>query len=215
LAYFDYVNVEAVPNTGSVPTCDTNNRDSEASVPEFMQGGNTLAAICQEGTQSDPRASVGLAGLASDYNILNINASYDYAGFAPYHLRLSGDYAKNVGYKINSFNRTRLLDAGLFGSDEQTTAWQARIDWGWPRVDRAGHWNVFLAYKYVERDAVLDAFTDSDFHLGGTNAKGWFLGMNYGLLKNVWFTGRWLSADAISGPPFGIDLLQLDINTRF
>jgi len=215
VAYYDYVNIEAVPNARSTPTCDTNNRDNDASVPEFMQGGNTLSAVCQEGTQLAPKNFVGQAGLASDYNILNINASYDFAAFAPYHLRLSGDYAKNVGYKINDLNRSRIVDSGLFGDQEQTSAWQARVDWGWPKVDKAGNWNVFLAYKYVERDAVLDAFTDSDFHLGGTNAKGWFLGGNYGLMKNLWLTGRWLSADVIEGPPFGIDILQLDINTRF
>jgi hypothetical protein len=67
----------------------------------------------------------------------------------------------------------------------------------------------------VGRDAVLDAFTDSDFHLGGTNAKGWFIGGNYGLMKNVWLTGRWLTADVITGPPYGVDVLQVDINTQF
>ena len=45
-------------------------------------------------------------------------------------------------------------------------------------------------------------FTDSDFRLGGTNAKGWVIGGNYGLAKNIWFTGRWLSANEITGPPY-------------
>ena len=31
---------------------------------------------------------------------------------------------------------------------------------------------------YAAADAVLDAFTDSDFHLGGTDAKGYYLGGN-------------------------------------
>jgi len=35
------------------------------------------------------------------------------------------------------------------------------------------------------------------------------------LLKNVWLTGRWLSADVITGPPYGVDVLQLDVNTQF
>jgi Putative porin len=70
-------------------------------------------------------------------------------------------------------------------------------------------------YKYIERDAVLDAYNDSDFHLGGTNAKGWVIGGNYGLMKNLWFTGRWLSTDVITGPKYGIDTLQLDLNAKF
>ncbi len=37
---------------------------------------------------------------------------------------------------------------------------------------------------------------------GGTNSKGWFIGGNYGLMKNVWLTGRWLTADvAETGDP--------------
>jgi hypothetical protein len=85
----------------------------------------------------------------------------------------------------------------------------------------AGHWNVFSLYKYVGSDAVLDAYTDSNFHvgggnnLGGTNVKGWVIGGNYGLMKNVWITGRWLSGDMIMGPNYGIDMVQFDINTKF
>ncbi|UOA10540.1 putative porin [Methylobacter sp. S3L5C] len=218
VAYYDYVNTQAIPNTSAIGTCDLNSVDNDASVPQFMQGGNSLATICREGTSLAPGVEAGQLGLATDYNILNINGSYDLAELAPYHIRISGDYAKNLGFNSNSI-QSRYGDYwGSVGGDkgkEQTNAWQARVDIGWPRVDKKAHWNVFSLYKYVERDAVLDAFTDSDFHLGGTNAKGWVVGGNYGLWNGVWLTGRWLSADIITGPPFGIDVLQLDINTRF
>jgi hypothetical protein len=62
---------------------------------------------------------------------------------------------------------------------------------------------------------VLDAFTDSMFHQGGTNAKGWVLGVQYGLAKNTWMDLRWFSADAIDGPKYSVDMLNLDMNTRF
>jgi hypothetical protein len=67
----------------------------------------------------------------------------------------------------------------------------------------------------LERDAVLDAFTDSDFNLGGTNAKGFVLGGSYGVEKNAWLTARWFSANEIDGPPLSIDTLFLDLNVRF
>ena len=70
-------------------------------------------------------------------------------------------------------------------------------------------------YKHLESDAVVDGFTDSDFHLGGTNAKGWISGVNFGLGKNTWLTARWLTANEISGPPLSIDVFQFDINARF
>jgi hypothetical protein len=74
---------------------------------------------------------------------------------------------------------------------------------------------VSLNYKYLEADAVVDAFTDSDFHLGGTNAKGWILGVDIGLAKNYWIAAKWLTSNEVSGPPLAIDVLQFDINARF
>jgi hypothetical protein len=82
-------------------------------------------------------------------------------------------------------------------------------------IRRFADWSVSLAYRYVQRDAVLDAFTDSIFHQGGTNAKGWVLGTQYGLAKNTWLNLRWLSTDAIDGPNYSIDTVNLDLNARF
>ncbi len=80
---------------------------------------------------------------------------------------------------------------------------------------KAGDWNLFAGYKRIEPDALPDGFNDSSFHLGGTNAKGYFLGGNYGLADNVYATARWLSSEAVYGAPFDIDVLQLEVNTRF
>ena len=78
-----------------------------------------------------------------------------------------------------------------------------------------GEWNVEASYRYLESDAVLDSLTDSDFHLGGTNTKGYTIGGTLGLFKNVSVGGRWLSANAISGPPLAIDVLQIDLQAAF
>ncbi|MGD7037021.1 putative porin [Methylotuvimicrobium buryatense] len=220
LAYYDFKNITARPNTSTASgTCDVNSRENTASMPEFMQGGNTLATICRDGAFNDPLPSEfpGMVGLASEFKIVNFTARYDMALFDPIHLTLSGDYAKNIGFDSEKVAAARVL-GGALGSgavDEQTTAWQLRADLGWLRVDKKGNWSTFVAYKRVERDAVVDAFSDSDFHLGGTNAKGWILGANYALLNNVWLTSRWLTAEAITGPPYGIDVFQIDINTKF
>lgn len=206
VAYYDYINTQVKPNTNNPSTCDTNNPGNNLSVPQFMQFGNSVAVICNDSSNK----LAGLYGLASDYNIINANISYDYAKFSPYHIIFGADFAKNVGFDSSSIQNI----TGRVIEDE-TNAWQARVDFGWPKVDRYGQWNVFAMYKYVERDAVLDAYSDSDFHLGGTNAKGWVIGGNYGLMKNVWFTGRWLSTDVVTGPKYGNDILQLDVNAKF
>jgi hypothetical protein len=67
----------------------------------------------------------------------------------------------------------------------------------------------------VQRDAAPDSFVSSDFWLGGTNTKGYTAAFNYGLDRNVWMRLRYLSGDQISGPPLGIDVLQVDVNARF
>ncbi|MEQ1546714.1 putative porin [Methyloglobulus sp.] len=228
ISYYDYINIQAKPNSSAIGDCDKNTAQNNLSVPQFLQFGNTLTGIC-EGltTQGESKDPVGDGnprqyGLASDYNIINVNLSYDLAKFAPYHVIFGADFAKNVGFDkqtVNNYRYSKVLGSNNLNDDkivdEETNAWQVRMDFGWPKVDRAGKWNVFALYKYVERDAVLDGFTDSDFHLGGTNAKGWVIGGNFGLMKNLWFTGRWLSTDVITGPTYGNDVLQLDLNAKF
>jgi hypothetical protein len=78
-----------------------------------------------------------------------------------------------------------------------------------------GDWRVASMYKHLERDAVLDAFTDSDFHAGGTDAEGWVLDLQYGIAHHTWMRVRYLTANEIDGPPLGIDVVQLDLNTKF
>ena len=72
-----------------------------------------------------------------------------------------------------------------------------------------------MSYRYVERDAVLDAFTDSDFHLGGTDAKGYQVGFDLGLSRGIWLRWRYLTANEVDGPPLGIDVWQVDLNGAF
>lgn len=80
---------------------------------------------------------------------------------------------------------------------------------------KAGDWNVSLAYRHLESDAILDAFADSDFGLGGTNVKGWYLSGNYAIGRNTMLGARWIAADEIAGAPLSVDRLFLDLVTRF
>jgi hypothetical protein len=86
---------------------------------------------------------------------------------------------------------------------------------GMPNMLLKGDWQLSLAYRYLEADAVLDAFTDSDFHLGGTNNKGFIVGAQYGLSRNTWLSARWLSSREISGLPLSINNFQLYFNAKF
>ncbi|HYA36730.1 MAG TPA: putative porin, partial [Candidatus Methylomirabilis sp.] len=139
----------------------------------------------------------------------------DIATFDPTRLVLTADYVKNVGYDQDTIlQRTNGLSP-TNPIEPRTKGYQLKFTAGWPETDRPGRWQVFTAYKYLERDAVLDAFTDPDFHLGGTDTRGWILGGSYGLQDNIWLRLRYLTADPIDGPPLGIDVLQLDLNAKF
>jgi hypothetical protein len=91
----------------------------------------------------------------------------------------------------------------------------ARLTVGYPVLRDRWDWNVFAGYKYLESDAVLDAFTDSDFHLGGTNAKGYFIGGGLGIARNVDLSMHIYSTNEITGAPYSVDIVQLDLNGRF
>ncbi|NJD06550.1 MAG: hypothetical protein FIA97_08620, partial [Methylococcaceae bacterium] len=192
------------------------------TAPQFVQKGNSMVPINLyspvDGARcSDPSGPMGgcLFGLASDFRIFNASVAMDYGSFDGNHLMLTVDYAKNLGFDASSIAR-RFPSGTQYGElREQTSAYQVRLDVGHPEIRRFSDWSAFLAYRYVERDAVLDAFTDSVFHAGGTDAKGWILGVQYGLAKNTWANLRWFSADAISGKPLSIDTAVVDLNARF
>jgi hypothetical protein len=200
VSYYDYQNVQALPNA-------LGSRKNDWTAPQFFTKGNSLTRISNDGDVSlEPR----LVGLASDFNIVDAIGVLDYGGFGPAHVMLTGNFSKNVG-----FDRKQILRRTGENIAPKTTAWQARLDVGMPEINKLSDWQVWLAYKYLERDAVLDAFTDSNFHLAGTDAKGWMLGVNYGLAKSTWLNVRWLSSQAIDGPPYDIDALLVDLNSRF
>jgi hypothetical protein len=198
LAYYDYRNIVGERNT-------LDSKLTDFTAPDFMQKGNTLFDI-----RNDTDVATDRWALASDYNEINLTMRADLASFSPIHVVLTGDYVKNNGFKEEQVS-------ALTGYTEtaRTTGHQVQLAVGWPQITYPRDWRISAAYKHLERDAVVDAFTDSDFHLGGTDAEGWILGVEYGLMENTAFNFRWLSADAIDGPPLGVDVVQLDVNVKF
>jgi hypothetical protein len=221
LAYYDYHNIEAQPNTPLLNEVGDRG-DRNYTAPQFMQKGNTLMQINTTGAISSENPNLPRrVGLASGFSILNAVAVYDYAGFGDNHVILTADYAKNVGFDGKDILRRAAPLGGVAGIvnygniRDHTNAWQVRLDVGRPEIKKLHDWNMTFAYKYLERDAVLDAYTDSDFHLGGTNAKGWVFGASYGIAHNTWLNARWMTADQIEGPKYGVDVLMVDLNSRF
>ncbi len=211
-AYYDYENVNARSNK-------RNSFTNDWTAPQFMQKGNSLVPInVNDGFNNrctDAQSSTGQAclyGLASEFKIFNATAMYDFSGFGDTHVLFTADYAKNLG-----FDQARILKEFKQNITPKTNAYQVRLDVGNPEIKRLNDWSTFVSYRYLERDAVFDAYTDSIFHQGGTNAKGWILGANYGIAKNTWLNLRWFSTESIEDvqkQPLSIDTVTLDLNVR-
>jgi hypothetical protein len=197
-AYYGFKNITGVANDPLQPG------ETDWTAPLFLQKGNTLFNI-----SADP-AVLKLA-LASEYRELNYTGTLDIGFWDPVHVVFLGDYVKNIGFKKSAvIQRTQNPDTA-----EEITGHQIGISVGYPTIEERKQWKVYFYSKRLGADAVVDAFTDSDFHLGGTNAKGWIFGTDVGMARNLWLGLRWLTADEISGPPLAIDVLLVDVNARF
>lgn len=200
-AYYDFSNLTGVMNDPLYPNAN------DWTAPLFMQKGNTLFNI---NPLAASQAEYKLA-LASDFKELNLTGALDIGFWDPFHVVFLFDFVKNLG-----FDKSEVVQRnGEPDTPEGTTGYQLGVTLGYPAIKEASQWKAYLNYKRLEGDAVVDAFTDSDFHLGGTNAQGWVIGGDYAFTKNSWLTLRWLSANEIGGSPLAIDVFQVDITARF
>jgi hypothetical protein len=197
-SYYGYHNILGLRNSFDSQLTDY-------TVPALLARGNTLFDI-----RNDLDPDTNLFALASEYELNNVIAELDFGAFGANHVILRADYIENQGFDAEEV-------AARIGEpiEPRIRGRQVEVSVGRPRLTAGGQWRVFGAYRYLERDATLDAFVDSDFGLGGTDTEGYILGFDLGVTDNTWFTTKWLSSNEIDGPPLSIDVLQVDINARF
>ena len=217
MALYDYSGITGVKET----TLDT--KESGYVVRSeygsgYRQRGNTLFRI-----NSDMAGDTATNwGLASGFRELDLTASLDLALHNKIHLVVTGDVVTNL-----DFSRSKIRSrTGLDVTDGNDLGYMLKAQLGMPVISEVADWNVSLGYRRLGSDAVLDAFTSSDFGRGGTNNKGFTLGGSYGIWKNTWVSARWMSSDVVdsmvpsydgeSSPiKYSVDTLQLDLNVRF
>lgn len=199
-AYYDYHSIKGEAWSPTDPDRAAYTR------PLYQQLGNSLIYI-----EDPPDSGNVYSVLAGDYRLLDACLNFDIALFHPVHVVLTGNYVENIGFDPEEVARRW----GVESWEDETTAYQVGISVGHPSVRNFSEWNVAFDYRYIEADAVLDAFTDSDFHLGGTNAKGWIMSIQFGLTKNLWLATKWSTSDTITREPLAIDVLQVDLNAKF
>lgn len=198
--YYAYQNITGVRNS-----LDDTRQDFTA--PQFVQRGNTLFDIRNP---SDPNSNQDLFALAAEYELADLTLQYDIPVTERYRVSLVGDVVRNLGY--DEAEVAQRVGALVL---ERTDGYQAELSFGSANMAENHAWRFGLGYKYLERDAVLDAFTDSDFRLGGTDVKGYIVTADYAFSPRAFARLRYLSGSEIDDAPFGVDVLQLDFNTSF
>ncbi len=211
VGYFAYDNIVGEKNA-------LDSKLTDYSAPKNMQRGNSVFNIRNS---SAPSSADELFGLASEFNNLDLTLSYDVPASQGRHLIVTADYVTNLGY--DSDRVASLMNDAAYA--KQIDGYKVDVLWGVPKAFKRGEWNVNIAYRHLERDAVLDAFTDSDFLLGGTDNKGFVLSGEYSVLDNTNIKLSFLSAssinpvgktkDANNPIDFDSDSVQLDFNVKF
>ncbi len=212
----------------SGPRSGTTNYFASQYASGLRLKGNTLINL------NDPTSTAAPTwGLASKFRPVNLTLGLQLDGVLPVPVGITLDLIHNTGFDLKDIEAR----AGVPLADlrEKTNAAQARIQAGTTQLARRGDWQAFAAWRLVQRDAWVDGFTDTTWHLGGTNYKGWSLGGNVGLDKNFWLGARWTStrnlddgvrflavpgdpaslSGNLSSAPLKIDVFQLDLNARF
>jgi len=234
-AFYYFYNI-----TGEVsPSCDTNLKNitcsTDDSRPSFAQKGNTYIALRTPSANALAAESAfplvtpryEYFGLASQFKEVFATGKFDYL-FAPaVGLSLEGEFAWNAGFSRTQIAAMNPNLGGPLNNLEKCTAngctdyaggpyaYVGRLTFGTPSDTRQGDWNASIAYLHVESDAVVDAFTNPDFGMGGTNLKGYWIGGRVAVANNLTLGVRWMSSDQIVGPTFRFDLLQVDFWGRF
>ncbi|CAN5299452.1 putative porin [soil metagenome] len=191
--------------------------------------GNTLINL------NDPTSTASpVWGLASKFRPVSLSAALTLSQLAPVVVNLSADYVKNTGFDLADIRR-RAGTSTVDGLLDKTNGYQLRLQAGSKTLTERGNWSTFIAYRLFERDAWVDAFTDTTWNLGGTGYKGFSLGATYAIDRNTTVGARWTStrnlddgqrfllipgdpsslSGNLSSAPMKIDVLQVEVNSRF
>lgn len=154
------------------------NKNTDLSITNFVKlsdgtvvGGRKVDPSKEGPTKNGLDATgkpIKITGFSSDFNVVDFGSDVTVAtGMPSWPLKVFGDYVLNTEAQ---------------GSED--TGFQAGAGIG--NTKDRGDFNFTYAYERLETDAVLSAFTDSDFGRdGGTNTQGYILQATYVALKNV------------------------------
>ena len=193
-------------------------------VNEVKDGADTGLWGMQGGLKHTFADKSTLIGGASYYSYGNINGSgpligTGFQGNSNASSLYTNDYDVaevfgEYGFKIGQ------TPAAAFASYVSNTSASTSQDTGWlvggklGKCKDKGSWEFSYDYRNLEADAVLGAFSDSDFVGGGTNGKGHRFGYTYQLAKNLQGALTYFLNDK-SNDNHGYNRLQADLVFKF
>ena len=193
-------------------------------VNEVSSGADTGLWGMQGGLKHTFADKSTLTGGASYYSYGNINGSGPLIGTGFQGNSNAGSLYTNdydvaevfgeYGFKIGQ------TPAAAFASYVKNTSASTSQDTGWlvggklGKCKDKGSWEFSYDYRNLEADAVLGAFSDSDFVGGGTNGKGHRFGYTYQLAKNLQGALTYCLDDK-SNDNHGYNRLQADLVFKF
>jgi putative porin len=225
VAYYDFKNIEGKLSDPYTPLTISDAGDTDDSRPSFAQFGNTYMALRDIVPDADNDNGqidqFQYYGLATPFHELAIDERLDYNAFEPFQVSLKAEFVKNLAFNPQSVgaiavnNRAGSTTSTLGVYDGSATGWITQLTFGDAAIKQRGDWDVFVSYRKVGSDSVVDGFADSDFGLGGTNFKGFTLGGDVAIAQDIWLGVRWMPAEAVAGPTYKINVLQMDLNAKF
>jgi len=202
----------SAPCLVTTDVCSTDN-----TRPLFQQYGNSLMLIRND--LADPTVAAGASpmpqyfGLASNFTVVDLHGAVETKIARDIPIRLDVDVIENV-----TFHRAMVksLQVNVVGDyHPANTGYHVTVGVGKTTPSRFGDLGASLSYKRLDTDATIDGLTDSDFHLGGANARGYILNGVLGLGGTAAFSVKWFSAQQVTGQPYSVDVLQTDLSVRF
>ena len=227
-AYNYFQNIEGQLSAPYTPQNINDASNADSSRPSFAQKGNTYMAI--RNIVPDASNNYGAInqwqyyGLATPFHELALTGRFDYNGFEPVQISIIGEFVRNLAFNKSAINAiavnnrgpvdtTQISAVGPFEGDP--SAWLLEFRVGTPALSKRWDWSADVGYRWIGSDAVVDGFNDSNFGLGGTNMKGFTVGGSLALSQNVYVGIRWMGSDSIAGPTYKVNILQLDLNSKF
>lgn len=233
LAYYDWENIEGRFSSPFVPASVNDAGDTDNSRPLFAQKGNTYrkirnitptAGASPGGNLNGTVAQFQYFGLATKFRQIAWAGRLDFNHLRPLQVSLLGEFVKNVGLDKTAMQNLNRADpvvnnrsGGTGNWEGGDTAWYMGVNFGKPTTlfSERGDWAFGMGYRYVESDAVVDGFTDSNFGGGGTNMKGYTLSAALALSKQTALHLSYMAAAQIAGPALRSDVIMFDLTARF